>query len=218
MKNYQVKMEEIIQENIQKEKIPTLLLQACCAPCSSAVLERISKYFKITILYYNPNISEADEYQKRLNEIIKFVSLLNTKYPIEVLPGRYEPKEFFDAIRGYEHLKEGSKRCFCCYRLRLEETAKLAKLGNYDYFGTTLSISPYKNSQWLNEIGEELEEEYNISYLYADFKKKNGYKRSIELSLEYGLYRQDYCGCVYSKSEREERVRATKNIEDILKN
>lgn len=206
MENYQIKMEQIIQDNIKCEKVPTLLLQACCAPCSSAVLERIADYFKITILYYNPNISDSGEYQKRLNEIIKFISHLKTKYPIEVLSGRYEPKEFFDAVRGYEHLKEGSERCFRCYRLRLEETAKLAKEKGYDYFGTTLSISPYKNSQKLNEIGEELQNIYQTSYLYADFKKKNGYQRSIELSLKYGLYRQDYCGCVYSKKEREEKL------------
>lgn len=206
MENYQIKMEQIIQDNIKCEKVPTLLLQACCAPCSSAVLERIADYFKITILYYNPNISDSGEYQKRLNEIIKFISHLKTKYPIEVLSGRYEPKEFFDAVRGYEHLKEGSERCFRCYRLRLEETAKLAKEKGYDYFGTTLSISPYKNSQKLNEIGEELQNIYQTSYLYADFKKKNGYQRSIELSLKYGLYRQDYCGCVYSKEEREEKL------------
>lgn len=206
MENYQIKMEQIIQDNIKCEKVPTLLLQACCAPCSSAVLERIADYFKITILYYNPNISDSGEYQKRLNEIIKFISHLKTKYPIEVLSGRYEPKEFFDAVRGYEHLKEGSERCFRCYRLRLEETAKLAKKKGYDYFGTTLSISPYKNSQKLNEIGEELQNIYQTSYLYADFKKKNGYQRSIELSLKYGLYRQDYCGCVYSKKEREEKL------------
>lgn len=206
MENYQIKMEQIIQDNIKCEKVPTLLLQACCAPCSSAVLERIADYFKITILYYNPNISDSGEYQKRLNEIIKFISHLKTKYPIEVLSRRYEPKEFFDAVRGYEHLKEGSERCFRCYRLRLEETAKLAKEKGYDYFGTTLSISPYKNSQKLNEIGEELQNVYQTSYLYADFKKKNGYQRSIELSLKYGLYRQDYCGCVYSKKEREEKL------------
>lgn len=212
--NYQIKMEEIIKRNQQENKIPTLLLQVCCAPCSSAVLERISEYFKITILYYNPNISEEVEYQKRLNEVITFVSKLKTKNNIEVLPGRYEPKEFFDTVRGYEHLGEGSERCFRCYRLRLEETAKLAKEKDFGYFGTTLSISPYKNSQVLNEIGKELEEKYGISYLYADFKKNNGYKRSIELSNGYGLYRQDYCGCVYSKAERNLRTGENEPIKE----
>ena len=205
--NYQLKMEAIILENQKKGKVPTLLLQACCAPCSSAVLERISDFFEVTILYYNPNISDSMEYEKRMREVEKFISKLKTNYPIRVLSGRYEPKEFFSAISGYEHLGEGSKRCFCCYRLRLEETARVAKEGSFDYFGTTLSISPYKNSQVLNEIGKELETKYNVSYLYADFKKKNGYKRSIELSKKYGLYRQDYCGCVYSKKEREEHLK-----------
>ena len=212
--NYQRKMEEIIRNNESENKIHSLILQACCAPCSSAVLERISEYFKITILYYNPNISEETEYQKRLNEVITFVSKLKTKNKIEVLPGRYEPKEFFNTVRGYEHLGEGSERCFRCYRLRLEETAKLAKEKYFDYFGTTLSISPYKNSQVLNEIGRELESKYNISYLYADFKKNNGYKRSIELSKEYGLYRQDYCGCVYSKAERDLRIKEIEFIKE----
>ena len=205
--NYQTKMEEIIEMNRQAGKVPRLLLQACCAPCSSAVLERISEYFKVTILYYNKNISEPLEYEKRLEEVHSLISQLETKYPVSVIPGRYDPKEFFDTVRGYEHLKEGSERCFHCYRLRLTETAKLAKKEGFDYFGTTLSISPYKNSQVLNEIGKELEEEYDIPYLYADFKKKNGYKRSIELSKLYGLYRQDYCGCIYSKKEREESLK-----------
>ncbi len=204
--NYQMKMEAIIEKNQCQGKIPTLLLQACCAPCSSAVLERISEYFFITILYYNPNISDAFEYQKRLQEIKKFVKKIKTKYPITVLEGRYQPKEFFDAVRGCESLKEGSERCFRCYHLRLLETARLAFEKSYDYFGTTLSISPYKNSQVLNEIGKNLEKEYQVSYLYADFKKKNGYQRSIELSKEYGLYRQDYCGCIYSKQEREKSI------------
>lgn len=205
MENYQKKMEEIILENQKRKKTPTLLLQACCAPCSSAVLERISEYFEITILYYNPNISEALEYEKRLNEVKTLVQKLKSKNKISVMAGRYEPKEFFDTVRGYEKLGEGSERCFRCYRLRLEETAKVALEKGFDYFSTTLSISPYKNSQVLNEIGDELEKFYGVSYLYADFKKQNGYKRSIELSKEYGLYRQDYCGCIYSKQERERK-------------
>ena len=204
--NFQIKCEEMLEKIHERRDTPSLLLHACCGPCSSYVLEYLSKYFNITILYYNPNISDAFEYQKRLQEIKKFVKKIKTKYPITVLEGRYQPKEFFDAVRGYESLKEGSERCFRCYHLRLLETARLAFEKSYDYFGTTLSISPYKNSQVLNEIGKNLEKEYQVSYLYADFKKKNGYQRSIELSKEYGLYRQDYCGCIYSKQEREKSI------------
>lgn len=205
MINYDLKMEEIISSNQKEGKIPTLLLHACCAPCSSAVLERIAKYFKITILYYNPNISDKEEYDKRVEELEKLVASLKVENTINVIKGRYDPKEFFDAVRGIENLGEGSKRCFECYRLRLEETVKKAKELGFDYFTTTLSISPYKNSKVLNEIGYSLEEKYNILYLCADFKKKNGYKRSIELSSTYNLYRQDYCGCIYSKQERDQR-------------
>lgn len=197
--NYDLEMENQIKNISTKNK---LLLHACCAPCSSAVLERISKYFDITILYYNPNITEPEEYEKRLNEIENFVKKLNIKN-IKVLRGRYNPKEFFDISVGLEKEKERGKRCYKCYELRLKETAKVAEELNFDYFTTTLSISPYKNSKWLNEIGENLNKEFKPTYLYADFKKKNGYKRSIELSQEYGLYRQDYCGCIYSKKERE---------------
>ena len=205
MTNYNLKMEEIIVNNQKEEKTPTLLLHGCCAPCSSAVLEKIADYFKITMFYYNPNITDSDEYKKRVVELQKLISKLNVKNPISFLEGEYNPKDFFDAVRGLEHLGEGSERCFKCYNLRLEETAKCAKKLGFDYFTTTLSISPYKNSKVLNEIGELLEEKYNVKYLYADYKKKNGYHRSIELSNIYGLYRQDYCGCVYSKKEREEK-------------
>lgn len=197
--NYDLEMEK--QINNLKGK-PKLLLHACCAPCSSAVLERIAKYFDITILYYNPNITEKEEYEKRLHEIEKFIKELNLDN-IKVLPGRYNPEEFFFIATGLEQEKERGKRCYKCYKLRLEETAKIAEEENFDYFTTTLSISPYKNSTWLNEIGEDLNKKYLPTYLYADFKKKNGYKRSIELSKEYHLYRQDYCGCIYSKKERE---------------
>lgn len=201
--NYNFEMEKIISNHQKEGKTPTLLLHACCAPCSSAVLERLSSYFKITILYYNPNITEEIEYQKRVVELEKLISKLNTENPISFLERDYNPKVFFDAVRGVEHLGEGSERCFRCYRLRLEETAKKASELGFDYFTTTLSISPYKNSEVLNEIGYELEKKYHINYLCADFKKKNGYKRSIELSNIYGLYRQDYCGCIYSKQERD---------------
>ena len=197
--NYDLEMEK--QINNLKGK-PKLLLHACCAPCSSAVLERIAKYFDITILYYNPNITEKEEYEKRLHEIEKFIKELNLDN-VKVLPGRYNPEEFFSIANGLEQEKERGKRCYKCYELRLEETAKIAEKEKFDYFTTTLSISPYKNSNWLNKIGQELDKEYIPTYLYADFKKKNAYKRSIELSKEYHLYRQDYCGCIYSKKERE---------------
>jgi len=205
--NYQLEMEKIIDANQKMKKVPTLLLHSCCAPCSSSVLEQLSKYFKITIFYYNPNITDELEYQKRVLEQKKFISMINAENPISFIEGRYEPKLFFETIKGLEDLGEGSERCFRCYRLRLEETAKNAKKLNYDYFTTTLSISPYKNSKVLNEIGNELENKYDISYLCADFKKKDGYKRSIYLSSQYNLYRQDYCGCVYSKIERDKRIK-----------
>ena len=197
--NYDLKMEEIIK-NIDEGS--SLLLHACCAPCSSAVLERLGNFFKISILYYNPNITNKDEYEKRLDEIVKFTSWFKTKYPIEVIPGRYEPKEFFDIARGLESEPERGKRCYKCYELRLKETAMFAKEKGFDYFTTTLSLSPYKDANWINEIGENLEKEMEVNFLYSDFKKKNGYKRSIELSKEFDLYRQDYCGCVYSVRDK----------------
>lgn len=203
--NYQLEMEKIIESEIEKNRVPRLLLHACCAPCSSRVLEVLGNYFHITILYYNPNIFPEVEFEKRLTELQRLVKELKTKYPVEVWPGRYDPKEFFTMAKGYEKDKEGGERCFKCYRLRLEETAKLAKEYQFDYFTTTLSISPYKNSRVLNEIGQELADKYHLAYLFADFKKKNGYHRSIELSQEYHLYRQDYCGCIYSKQERDEK-------------
>lgn len=199
--NYQLKLEEILKEN--KDKTPTLLLHSCCAPCSSYVLEYLTNYFEITILFYNPNITKEEEYLKRLNEIKKLVENIPHKNKIEVVEGRYNPQEFLDIAKGLEDLKEGGERCFKCYRLRQEEAAKYAKENNYDFFTTTLSISPHKNADKLNEIGEELSSIYQVNYLYADFKKKGGYQRSIELSREYDLYRQDYCGCIYSKRDRE---------------
>lgn len=199
--NYQLKLEEILKEN--KDKTPKLLLHSCCAPCSSYVLEYLTNYFEITILFYNPNITIEEEYLKRLNEIKKLVETIPHKNKIEVVESRYNPQEFLDIAKGLEDLKEGGERCFKCYRLRQEESAKYAKENNYDFFTTTLSISPHKNADKLNEIGEELSSIYQVNYLYADFKKKGGYQRSIELSKEYDLYRQDYCGCIYSKRDRE---------------
>jgi len=188
---------EIIKNNKIK---PKLLLHACCGPCSSYVIEYLSKYFDITIYYYNPNTYPESEFIRRLEELNKFI--INFNNNINVIEEKYESKEFYNNIKGLEHLGEKSKRCYNCYELRMNKTAMYAKKNNYDYFTTTLSISPYKNANWINEIGKVLEKKYNIKYLYSDFKKKNGYKRSLELSREYNLYRQEYCGCVYSKEER----------------
>jgi predicted adenine nucleotide alpha hydrolase (AANH) superfamily ATPase len=198
--NYNLECEKILN-SIDLNHKPTLLLHSCCAPCSSAVLERISKYFSITILFYNPNITDYEEYLKRKEELKRLIKDVN--YQIEIMDCDYDKEKFIEMALGLEDKKEGDIRCYKCYKLRLEKTAMLAKKNNFDYFTTTLSISPYKNSKWLNEIGEELANKYNINYLYADFKKKNGYKRSIELSNIYHLYRQDYCGCIYSKVERD---------------
>lgn len=203
--NYQIELEKILEK--EKDRIPTLLLQVCCAPCSSYVLEYLSSHFQITILYYNPNIMNEEEYQKRLHEVERLIHTMLLANPVTILPCEHEVSEFLKIAKGKEDLKEGGERCYNCYKLRLERTARLAKEHHFDYFGTTLSISPYKNATWLNEIGESLAKEYRVPYLYADFKKKNGYKRSIELSHVYGLYRQDYCGCIYSKLEREREKR-----------
>ena len=192
--NYDLEMQR------QLENIPLgtkLLLHACCAPCSSAVLERLGNIFEITIFYYNPNITEKSEYLKRVEEIKKFIRSFKTKYKISLIEGNYEPELFFSITKNLEKEPERGKRCYKCYELRLKETAKIAEQLKYPYFATTLTLSPYKNSNWLNEIGENLK--YNTVYLYSDFKKHNGYKRSIELSKEYDLYRQNYCGCIYSK-------------------
>ena len=197
--NYQKKMDEIIES---LDYTPKLLLHACCAPCSSYVLEVLSKYFAITILYYNPNITEKKEFDKRYLELQKFISQINFVNKVDVMDVDYSNAEFFEMAKGLEKEKEGGKRCYLCYKLRMDKTASIASEYNFDYFTTTLSISPYKNAGYINEIGEYLEDKYKVKYLYADFKKKNGYKRSIELSAKYHLYRQDYCGCIYSKIER----------------
>ena len=186
--NYQLKLEEIIEKNKDNKKIPTLLLHSCCAPCSSYCLEYLSNFFKITIFYYNPNITEKEEYLKRVVEQKRLIKELPCKYEIKFLEGNYNPKLFFNLSKGLEREPEKGKRCFKCYELRLQETALIAKKLDFDYFATTLTLSPYKNSNWVNEIGEKLETKYNIKYLYSDFKKKNGYKRSIELSKIYNLY------------------------------
>lgn len=199
MKNYSVELEKILNN---LDKTPTLLLHSCCAPCSSYVLNYLTKYFKITVLYYNPNISPIEEYEKRKQEQIRLINEMDSINPIDIMDCDYDNDKFEELIKGLEEEKEGGPRCFKCYRLRLEKTAMLAKQNNFDYFGTTLTVSPYKNSQKLNEIGSELEQIYKIPYLYSDFKKKEGYKKSIEFSRTYNLYRQDYCGCIYSKKEK----------------
>ena len=182
---------------------PTLLLHACCAPCSSYVLEYLSRYFHITLFFYNPNIAPEEEYRFRLDELRRLVREMGLEGDVSVLEGNYEPERFGALAKGLEALPEGGSRCALCYRLRLSEAARVAAEGGFDYFCTTLSISPYKNAAWLNEIGQEEGARYGVRYLVSDFKKKNGYKRSCELSEQYGLYRQDYCGCVYSKEARE---------------
>lgn len=200
--NYQKVLEKIIKKLQIEEITPSLLLHSCCAPCSSYVLEYLSEYFKITVLYYNPNIFPLKEYKYRIEEQRRLIESLPAKNPISFIPTEYEPEKFYEAVKGYENIHEGGERCFKCYELRLREAALYARRGDFDYFTTTLSISPLKKADKLNEIGLRLEEEYGVKYLCSDFKKKNGYKRSVELSAEYGLYRQEYCGCVFSKKER----------------
>lgn len=204
--NYQMELDKLINE-LQKNQtdaayyVPRLLLHSCCAPCSSYVLEYLSQYFAITVLYYNPNIFPEEEYRKRVEEQKKLIAALPVKHPVSFVEGRYQPEEFFAVAKGLEDVPEGGERCRKCFRLRLEEAAKLAAEGKYDYYTTTLSISPLKNAQALNEIGQELETVYKVPYLPSDFKKRGGYQRSIELSREYELYRQNFCGCVYSMRE-----------------
>ncbi len=197
--NYQKKLDALIAELKTKEIIPSLLLHSCCAPCSSYVLEYLSQFFNITVLYYNPNIFPETEYVYRCKEQERLIQSMNLGHRVKFIGTDYTPKEFYDIAKGLEREPEGGERCFRCYRLRLEYAAKIAKEQKFDYFTTTLSISPLKNAEKLNEIGLELADTYGVAYLPSDFKKKNGYKRSVELSAEYGLYRQNYCGCVYSK-------------------
>ena len=227
-RNYSVELEKIIKNPENRGK--TLFLHSCCAPCSSYVLEYLRKFFRITVFYFNPNITEDTEYLKRVEEQKRLIKEYNNRlecaltekerreaenmaldmevlpaYPIEIIAGDYDKNSFFTAVKGLEKCGEGSERCFACFRLRLEETARRAKEAGADYFATTLTISPLKNAVKLNEIGEEMAAKYGVKHLPSDFKKKNGYKRSIELSAEYGLYRQDYCGCIFSKMESEVR-------------
>lgn len=192
--NYQLEMEEIIK-NLHYR--PKLLLHSCCGPCSSYVLSALTDYFDITVYFYNPNVYPNEEYNKRLKEQIKLINEMNNN-KIDIAETFYDDEDYYAYIKGHEKDLEGGTRCHLCYFYRMEKTCIYAKENNYDYFTTTLSVSPYKNSKVLNEIGKSLEEQYNVKYLYSDFKKKDGYKKSIELSKKYDLYRQDYCGCKYS--------------------
>lgn len=201
-RNFQCELEDIIKSFKSK---PKLMLHACCAPCSSYVLEYLSKYFEITMLYYNPNITPESEYKKRLCELQRLLGEADFAQGVKLLLCDYDPERFFEIAKGLEHLPEGEERCFKCYELRLRETVKAAIENRSDYFTTTLSISPYKNSKKLAEVSLALESEYGIKWLPSDFKKKNGYKRSIELSKEYNLYRQNYCGCIFSKMQSENK-------------
>lgn len=226
MINYQKELEKIIETlGTDRADIPKLLLHSCCAPCSSYVMEYLREHFEITVLYYNPNISNPQEYEKRKAEQKKLIAIYNEQVDsgcfgdmrstsnaklIEIMDVDHEPERFVQIAKGYEDCKEGGERCFRCYRLRLEKTASLAKQNRFDYFATTLTISPLKNAAKLNEIGYELEKELqdkSVHYLPGDFKKKEGYKRSIELSHTFDLYRQDFCGCAYSYAQRLEEKR-----------
>lgn len=204
--NYQKILEKTIEENQMKGIAPKLLLHSCCAPCSSYCIEYLSNYFEITIFYYNPNIYPEEEYSKRVKEQEQFTEKFPTKHPVTFLEGEYEKDKFYELTKGFEEEKEGGERCFRCYEMRLREAAEAAKKYKMDYFTTTLSISPLKNAAKLNEIGAKLEKEYGIPYLYSDFKKKGGYQRSVALSKEYGMYRQYYCGCVFSKNQRDKEI------------
>lgn len=199
--NYQKEMERELAQLEKMKIVPKLLLHSCCAPCSSYVLEYLSNYFSITVFYYNPNISPKEEFEKRVKEQQRLIAFMPLKNPVDCIVGNYEPERFFELAKGLENVPEGGERCFRCYELRLREAAVVAKQNGFDYFTTTLSISPLKKAEKLNEIGRKLEQEYQVKYLYSDFKKKDGYKRSIQLSQEYQLYRQNFCGCVYSKRE-----------------
>ncbi len=208
--NYQLELEKRLATLNREGVVPTLLLHSCCAPCSSYVLEYLSQYFRITVFYYNPNIYPDEEYVHRVEEQRRFIEALPARHPISFLEGAFDKERFYAMARGKEHLPEGGERCWGCYELRLREAAEQARRLGFDWFTTTLSISPLKNAQKLNDIGLRLEQEYGVAYLTSDFKKKNGYKRSTELSREYGMYRQDYCGCVFSKAEREASRRTNK--------
>ena len=202
-RDFQRELDGIIKENEESGLRPKLLLHVCCAPCSSYCMEYLTKYFDMTLLFYNPNMDCREEYEKRKEELSRLVREAAFPVKVEMMP--YDPQEFFEAVKGLEDIPEGGKRCFACYELRMRQAAEYAARNGFDLFTTSLSISPMKNAEKINEIGERLAAEYGVKHLPSDFKKRNGYKRSIELSREYDLYRQNYCGCIFSKKEREKR-------------
>lgn len=212
--NYNKVMEDEIKNILEKGNVPHILLHSCCAPCSTHVIDTLSPYFNITILYYNPNIEPFAEYEKRKQEEIRFIQEYEAKNNLDIMDCDHENEVFREMVKGLEDVPEGGARCIKCYYLRMDKTARLAKENGFDYFATTLTVSPLKNSAKLNEIGDSLSKKYDIKYLYSDFKKKEGYKHSIEMAREYGLYRQDYCGCVFSKEQRE-REKLEKAKKDI---
>ena len=201
--NYQRVMEQELEKIAASGEMPALLLHSCCGPCSSYVLEVLTQYFQVTLYYDNPNIYPPEEYEKRLYEQKRVLQEIPFSRAVSLLPADYEPPRFYQAVAGLEKEREGGERCRACFRLRLEDTARQAAAGGFAYFATTLSVSPHKNAEWLNAIGREMAKKYGVLYLCSDFKKKDGYKRSIVLSREYGLYRQDYCGCRFSLQSRE---------------
>lgn len=201
--NYQLELDKILKKITEEKQVPRLLMHSCCAPCSSYCLSYLAEYFSITVFYYNPNISPEEEYQKRVQEQLRLIKELPVKNPISFAEGKYNPECFYEMAKGKEELPEGGARCFACYEMRQREAAVYAKEHGFDYFTTTLSVSPHKNAQKLNEIGLCLAEEYKVPYLVSDFKKKGGYLKSIEYSKEYQLYRQNYCGCEFSRQQAE---------------
>ncbi len=203
--NYQKKLEEILEKESQNGNTPKLLLHSCCAPCSTYVLEYLTQHFDVSVLYYNPNIHPSEEFYKREAEQQRYIDLVEKVNKIELIKTDYNPKEYFTAVKGHELDKEGGPRCGICFELRLDYAAQFAKDHGFDYFTTTLSISPHKDAQLINSIGERLEKKYDMKYLYADFKKKNGFKRSLELCNKFDIYRQNYCGCVFSLKEANDR-------------
>ena len=205
--NYEKEMNQIIANIIAEHQTPSLLLHSCCAPCSSHVIKTLTPYFNITILYYNPNIEPYEEYLKRKNEEIRFISEFPHQNLLDIIDCDYDNNLFHQVTKNMEREKEGGPRCSNCFYLRLNKTAETAQAGHYDYFATTLTVSPYKNSQKINEIGYMVAEKHHVKYLCSDFKKKDGYKDSINLSKEYKLYRQDYCGCIYSYQERQAQIK-----------
>ena len=207
-RNYDAEMEEALVSGASSSSVPALLLHACCAPCSSAVLERLSPHFRITVLFFNPNIFPEEEYLRRASELRRYVSEVHFQNPVEVLEGPYEPGSFFELVKGLEKEPEGGARCEKCFRMRLREAVRYAKEEGYDYVATTLTISPQKDVDLLNRIGEEEAAKAGVRWLPSAFRKKGGYQRSIELSKEHDLYRQDFCGCVFSKEAREREKRA----------